>query len=98
MNKLYRILGKRGRITIPYELRRRVGFTHNDILSFSEQDERTVLIRREKLCDDCAGDLNIPDGLTLLEFLDSLSAEEQRAVLVHLTVKWAERKSGEADE
>ena len=26
MTKLYRILGKRGRITIPYEIRKRVGF------------------------------------------------------------------------
>ena len=39
MTKLYRILGKRGRITIPYEIRKRVGFSYNDILSFAEQDE-----------------------------------------------------------
>lgn len=31
MTKLYRILGKRGRITIPYEIRKRVGFSYNDI-------------------------------------------------------------------
>lgn len=42
MTKLYRILGKRGRITIPYEIRKRVGFSYNDILSFAEQDDRTV--------------------------------------------------------
>lgn len=28
MNKLYRILGKRGRVTIPYEIRQRVGFAY----------------------------------------------------------------------
>lgn len=28
MTKLYRVLGKRGRITIPYEIRRRVGFIY----------------------------------------------------------------------
>lgn len=49
MTKLYRILGKRGRITIPYEIRKRVGFSYNDILSFAEQDDRTVIVRREKL-------------------------------------------------
>ena len=27
MRKLYRILGKKGRITIPYEIRSRVGFS-----------------------------------------------------------------------
>lgn len=35
MKKLFRILGKRGRITIPYEIRQRVGFSYNDVLSFS---------------------------------------------------------------
>ena len=36
MTKLYRILGKRGRITIPFEIRQRVGFSYNDVLSFTE--------------------------------------------------------------
>lgn len=36
MRKLYRILGKKGRITIPYEIRSRVGFSYNDVLSFTE--------------------------------------------------------------
>ena len=35
MTKLYRVLGKRGRITIPFEIRQRVGFTYNDVLSLS---------------------------------------------------------------
>ena len=52
MNKLYRILGKRGRITIPYEIRRRAGFQYNDVLSFTEQDDRTIMVRREKICDN----------------------------------------------
>ena len=61
MTKLYRILGKRGRITIPFEIRQRVGFSYNDVLSF----------------------------------IESLSAEQQRVALVHLSVKWAEKKAGE---
>ena len=48
MTKLYRVLGKRGRITIPYEIRRRVGFIYNDVLSFTEQDDRTVVVKRKK--------------------------------------------------
>ena len=44
MKKLFRILGKRGRITIPYEIRQRVGFSYNDVLSFTEADDgRTVI-------------------------------------------------------
>lgn len=53
-NTMYRILGKRGRITIPYEMRQRVGFAYNDVLSFTEsEDGRTVLVRREKICNHC---------------------------------------------
>lgn len=100
MTKLYRILGKRGRITIPYEIRKRVGFSCNDILSFVEQDDRTVIVRREKLCNDCrkapgTPDKPEPEGITLLDFLDSLSAKEQRAALIHLSVRWAEQQGGE---
>ena len=31
MGPMYRVLGKRGRITIPFEIRKRVGFAYNDI-------------------------------------------------------------------
>ena len=40
MIKLYRVLGKRGRITIPFEIRQRVGFTCNEVLSFTVNGER----------------------------------------------------------
>lgn len=98
MIKLYRVLGKHGRITIPYEMRRRTGFSFNDVLSFTQQHDGTVVVKREKICDGCskaekpAG--SEPDGVTLLQFLDGLSAEEQRAALIHLSVKWAEQKNG----
>ena len=29
MNKTYKILGKRGRITIPFEIRQKLGFAYN---------------------------------------------------------------------
>ena len=47
MNKIYRVLGKRGRITIPYEIRQRVGLAYNDILSFAESNDKTVIVKRE---------------------------------------------------
>ena len=34
------------------------------------------------------------DEITLLDFLDGLSAAEQRAALVHLSVKWAQLQAG----
>ena len=94
--KIFRILGKRGRVTIPYEIRQRVGFKYNDVLSFTESpDGRTVIVKRERIC-DCS--LNGEDvqkekdkgEVTLLEFLNGLAPDEQRAALVHLSLKWAE--------
>lgn len=50
MAQMFRILGKRGRITIPFEIRQRVGFSYNDVLSFTEApDGRTVIVKREKI-------------------------------------------------
>lgn len=98
--KIKKILGKRGRITIPYEIRLKMGFKYNDVVSFEEQDNNTVIIRREKICDGCKKDAPNPvekptDEITLLDFLDGLSAAEQRAALIHLSVKWAQLQGGD---
>lgn len=101
MNKLLRILGKRGRITIPYEIRQRVGFAYNDILSFTESgDGRTVIVRREKICDNCKGAQPAAqnDEVTLFDFLNGLSEKQQRAALVHLSIKWAEKQASNAGD
>ena len=53
MAQMFRILGKRGRITIPFEIRQRVGFSYNDVLSFTEApDGRTVIVKQDlrQLC------------------------------------------------
>ena len=89
MTKLYRVLGKRGRITIPYEIRQRVGFSYNDVLSFTEApDGRTVTVKREKICDNCSGTKTADKEaeMTLEDFLDSLSAEQQRVALARALV------------
>lgn len=95
-NTIYRVLGKRGRITIPYEFRQQVGFGYNDVLSFTRQNDNTVIVKREKICDNCAGkpaaQISKPN-LTLMELLDSLTPAQQRAALVHLSVRWAEQHS-----
>ena len=87
--KLLRILGKRGRIIIPYEIRQRVGFAYNDVLSFTEsEDGRSVIVRREKLCDNCQGKTvraMTDDRTMLLELLDSLPTDLQKAAFVQLS-------------
>ena len=49
MAKTLKILGKRGRVTIPFEIRQRLGFKYNDILSFEDNDVDTVTVKREVL-------------------------------------------------
>lgn len=89
MKKLLRILGKRGRITIPFEIRQRVGFAYNDVLSFTESsDGRSVIVRSEKLRDDCLGETvqaMTDDRAMLLELLDSLPTELQKVAFVQLS-------------
>ena len=94
MMKLYRFLGKRGRITIPYEIRQQIGFRYNDVLSFTKLDDNSVVVCKEKICDNCNEYLDEFEGenITLEDFLDSLSEEEQRDALVHLSLLWAEKQ------
>lgn len=93
MLKMYRVLRERGRITIPYEIRKRIGFRYNDVLSFTQQDDGSVVIRREKLCDNCQYlEEDFEENITLEDFLDSLSEKEQRDALIHLSLLWAEKQ------
>lgn len=87
MNTL-RILGKRGRITVPREIRKETGLRENDVISFEAEDRDTVVIRRASVCTEKPG-----DEVSLLSFLDSLSEEEQTAALVHLYQN-AKKKAG----
>ena len=89
--KLYRILGKRGRVTIPFEIRQRVGFGYNDVLSFTEQDDRTVVVRREKVCDDCRKNA---EQEALNELLDGMTKAQLSALFAQLSKRMAE--GGEA--
>ena len=66
MMRMLRILGKRGRITIPYEIRQRLGFRPNDVLSFQIMDDRTVLVRRERLCNSTRGEKQMKEDLRIL--------------------------------
>ena len=66
MMRRLRILGKRGRITIPDEIRQKLGFRPNDVLSFQIMDDRTVLVRRERLCNATRGEQRMKENLRIL--------------------------------
>ena len=93
MLMMYRVLGKKGRITIPYEIRQQIGFRYNDVLSFNQQDDGSVLVRREKICDNCKYlEEDFEENITLEDFIDGLSEKEQRNALLHLSLLWAEKQ------
>nr|WP_304037651.1 AbrB/MazE/SpoVT family DNA-binding domain-containing protein [Ruminococcus bromii] len=87
MLKIYRVLGKKGRITIPFEIRQRIGFRYNDVLSFTELDDSSVVVRKEKICDNCKClEEDFEENFILEDFLDGLSEKEQRNALLHLSL------------
>ena len=48
--KVLRILGKRGRTTVPYALRKELGFQPGDVVSFTLEND-CVAVRKETICD-----------------------------------------------
>ena len=89
--RLYRIIGNKGRITIPYSIRQAVGFLPDDVVSFRIVDADSVLVRREALRDqERTASVPKPDA-TLMDYLESLSPKEQHTALVHLSILWAQR-------
>ena len=87
MNKIMRILVKKGRTTIPYELRMRAGFAPNDILSFEQGEGNTIIIRREKVCggytSGCVKDAGIN---SVDQLIDSLTPEERKRAFLYLAL------------
>jgi AbrB family looped-hinge helix DNA binding protein len=92
MNKIYKVLGKKGVVVIPYELREKLDLNYNDVISFTPRRDGSIVIRKEELCDNCIDAED--ESMTLEGFLDALNEDEQRDALVHLTAIWAERRKG----
>jgi len=82
MNKIFRILGKRGRITIPFEMRVQLGIMHNDILSF-QSDGNKVIVAKEKLCSNCTSSEDSRKQI-IKEYIDSLSPSEQYDLITQI--------------
>jgi bifunctional DNA-binding transcriptional regulator/antitoxin component of YhaV-PrlF toxin-antitoxin module len=93
--KIYKILGKRGRITIPYAIRQKLGFEKDDVISFEAQDDGSVSIRAEPRCCGCRED-DQPSIVSLQDILDELPMDAKRDALVYLSMQLAlsHRESG----
>lgn len=87
--KIFRLIGREGRITIPWEIRQKVGFRPNDVVSFQLMEDDSVLVRRESTC----GKEKTPSvgrDASITAFLDSLDEKQRYSALVHLSVLWAQ--------
>lgn len=90
---ILRILGKRGRTTVPFSLRKELGLKPGDIVSFTLCDDG-VKLRREELCDfeNCPAMTDSETEITpdtVLEDYASLSPDERYHVMSTLISDWA---------
>ena len=98
--KMFRIIGREGRITIPLAIRQKAGFRPDDVVSFQLMEDDSVLVRRESTC---RKEKNPGAGrdAAITAFLDSLDEKQRYSALVHLSGLWAQshdsRKRGELE-
>ncbi len=90
---ILRILGKRGRTTIPFSLRKELGLQPGDIVSFTLENDG-VRVRREELCnfENCPAMMDSDDEITpdtVLEDFSFLSSHDQYQVMSALLAGWA---------
>lgn len=94
MNKIYRVLGKRGRLTIPYEIRVREQFAPNDLLSFETCRDGSIVIRKEHSSGERV-DGGRKQGFDLLALLDTLPLAQRREICAHLMSQSARTRYGD---
>ena len=93
MDTIYKVLDQKGRTTIPFEIRRKLGMKYNDILSFT-MDNNRVIITKEKLCNDCNNNSDRDEKKPFSELIDSLSPMQQYELFNKLAERWASGRMG----
>lgn len=93
--KVLRILGKRGRTTVPFALRKELGLQPGDVVSFTLEND-CVAVRKEAICDLDRCPLLDDDGgeITAASVLDDfacLTPNGQYQVLSALMANLANR-------
>ena len=83
-----RMLGKRGNTTIPQEIRQAAGWKYNDVLSFTWDGCDSVIVKKEKFCDNCAGkQKENKERATAQALMEQMSPEFRKAALEFLLAK-----------
>lgn len=108
--KTLRILGKRGRVTIPQEVRDAIGMARGDVVSYAVVSEDCALVKRERICDNCSTEPpqmikllvqamhhaeSSPQSQRAFEFLTSLSPAQQLDCAAKIIAEWAEKNHEE---
>ena len=99
MATLRRILGKRGRTTIPYEFRQILDLRHNDVLTFAINDDKTcVVITKEKICTDCIKFVPYGKEISLDDFLSKMNKDEMLQTIAVLSKALVEKEESNATQ
>ena len=85
MNKIFKLIGKRGRTTVPFEIRMKMRLGYNSLVSYELKDEDTLILRKEKNCD--GGKEPTIKEATILDVVNSLSDTEQKALYRYLSIR-----------
>ena len=93
--KIYKILGKSGRITIPFAIRKELGLETNDVISFEAQEGGTIIIQAEPRCYGCKEELD--NKISLQDILDELPVEAKRDALIYLSMQLAMSHKDDGD-
>jgi bifunctional DNA-binding transcriptional regulator/antitoxin component of YhaV-PrlF toxin-antitoxin module len=94
-----RILGKRGRTTIPYEFRQILDLRHNDVLTFAINDDKTcVVITKEKICTDCIKFVPYGKDISLDDFLSKMNKDEMLQTIAVLSKALVEKEESNATQ
>lgn len=93
MSVIYKVLDQKGRITIPSEIRQKLGMKCNDILSF-RMDNNGVIITKEKLCNNCCDEaVDEDEERSLAVFLDGLSDLQKEKLFKELLDRYMSGKN-----
>ena len=82
-NKIYRIIGNEGRVTIPHQIRLCAGLLSNTVVSFELVSEDAVLVRREQLKNQAESQTEMP---SLKELLEGLTESQRSAAQCYLAI------------
>lgn len=95
-------------ISIPSNVLEEAGIQPNALIQYQAEDGKIIMEAVDEMvplvcsgeCEECPvkgqkAREKKEEEITLLEFLNNLSEEQQRAALIHLSVSWAQKVGGD---